>query len=187
MAGEEVAPGPAQSAQTAQSAQSAPGSWGQPSSRTITWHDPQITAAGISTMTGLDALKAMQAGTFPPPPIMGALGIALESVAPGEAVFVCTPDQSVYNPIGVVHGGLVCTMLDSALACAVHTTLPAGVGYTSIDLTVSYLRPIHAGMQLRARGWVVKPGRRVAFGAADVRDGDDKVVATATGSCLVMS
>ena len=118
---------------------------------------------------------------------MAALGISLESVAPGEAVFVSTPDESVYNPIGVVHGGLVCTMLDSAIGCAVHTTLPAGVGYTSIDLNVSYLRPVHAGMQLRARAWVVKPGRRVAFGAGEVRDADDKVVATATGSCLVMS
>jgi uncharacterized protein (TIGR00369 family) len=138
-------------------------------------------------MTGLGALEAMRDGRYPPPPIMAALGITLESVAPGEAVFVCTPDESVYNPIGVVHGGLVCTMLDSALACAVHTTLPAGVGYTSIDLTVSYLRPVHAGMALRARGWVVKPGRRVAFGAGEVRDAEDKVVATATGSCLVMT
>jgi uncharacterized protein (TIGR00369 family) len=175
VAGEEVAPGPA------------PESWGPPSSRTVTWHDPQLTAAAIASMPGIDALRAMLAGAYAPPPIMGVLGIGLESVAPGEAVFVCTPDDSVYNPIGVVHGGLVCTMLDSAIGCAVHTTLPAGVGYTSIDLTVSYLRPVHAGMQLRARGWVVKPGRRVAFGAGDVRDADGVVVATATGSCLVMS
>ena len=79
-------------------------------------------------------------------------------------MFTCTPDDSVYNPIGVVHGGVVCTLLDSAIGCAVHTTLAAGVGYTSIELKVSYLRPVHAGMPLRARGWVVKPGRRVAFG-----------------------
>jgi len=138
-------------------------------------------------MAGIDALRAWQAGRYPPPPIMVALGIELESVAPGEAVFVCIPDESVYNPIGTVHGGLVCTLLDSAIGCAVHTTLPLGVGYTSIELKVNYLRPVHAGMTLRARGWVVKPGRRVAFADADVRDSDDKIVATASGSCLVMS
>jgi uncharacterized protein (TIGR00369 family) len=138
-------------------------------------------------MTGLAALRAMLAGEVPPPPIAAALGFTLDSVDEGEAVFTCTPDESVYNPIGAVHGGLVCTLLDSAIGCAVHTTLPAGVGYTSIDLRVSYLRPVHAGMALRARGWVVKPGRRVAFGEADVRDADGKVVATGSGSCLIMA
>jgi len=128
-----------------------PASWGPASSRTISWHDPRLTAAALPTLSGLEALRAMLAGTYPPPPIMAALGIALEAVEPGEAVFTCTPDDSVYNPIGVVHGGLVCTLLDSAIGCAVHTTLSAGVAYTSIELKVSYLRPVHAGMALRAR------------------------------------
>lgn len=164
-----------------------PPGWGPASSRTITWHDPRRTAAALPTLSGLDALTAMLAGTYAPPPIMAALGITLDSVAPGEAVFSCTPDDSVYNPIGVVHGGLTCTLLDSAIGCAVQTTLPAGVIYTSIELKVSYLRPVHSGMALRARGWVVKPGRRVAFAEADVRDGDGNIVATGSGSCLVMT
>ena len=81
-------------------------------------------------------------------------------------------DESVDNPIGMVHGGLVCTLLDSALGCAVHSTLPAGVGYTSIELKVNYLRPVTAasGELGIARGWVTKPGRRVAFADGDVRD-----------------
>ncbi len=102
--------------------------------------------------------------------------------------FVGTPDESVYNPIGVVHGGLVCTLLDSVIGCAVHTTLPAGVGYTSIGLTVNYLRPVTADSgALTAVGRVTKPGRRVAFADGDVRDAAGRLVATATGSCLVMS
>jgi uncharacterized protein (TIGR00369 family) len=161
--------------------------WGAERSRVITWHDPGLLARELPTMDGLAALQAMLAGTYPPPSIAAALGFTLGSVAPGEAVFTCTPDESMYNPLGTVHGGVVCTLLDSAIGCAVQTTLGAGVGYTSLELKVNYLRPVHAGMALRAHGWVVKPGRRVAFAEGDVRDADDKVLATASGSCLIMS
>ena len=178
MAGEEVAAsGPAPT----------PANWGEPSSRTITWHNPQTAADTRSSRSGLDALRAMMAGEIAPPPMAAALGFTLTGVSDGEAVFTCTPDGSVYNPLGVVHGGLVCTLLDSAIGCAVHTTLPAGTAYTSIDLRVSYLRPVVGGVPLVARGWVVKPGRRVAFAEGDVRDPDGKVVATGSGSCLIMS
>ena len=102
--------------------------------------------------------------------------------------FLITPDESSYNPIGLVHGGLVCTLLDSVVGCAVHTTLPAGVGYTSIDLQVSYLRPVHAHSgRLVAHGWVTKPGRRVAFAQGDVRDADGRLLATATSSLLIIA
>jgi uncharacterized protein (TIGR00369 family) len=164
-----------------------PAAWGAPSSRTVTWYDPRALAAALPAMSGIDAMRAMVAGEYPPPPIAALVGMRLDSVEPGEVVFVSSPDDSVYNPIGMVHGGLVCTLLDSAIGCAVHTTLPAGVRYTSIEISVNYLRPVLAGMQLRARGWVVKPGRRVAFGAAEVTDADGKPVATATGSCLIMA
>jgi uncharacterized protein (TIGR00369 family) len=100
-------------------------------------------------------------------------------------VFTCTPDHSVYNPIGVVHGGLVCALLDSVCGCAVQTTLPQGQGYTSVEIKVSYLRPVRAGDVLTAVGTVVKPGRRVAFSEGEVRDGEGRVVATATSTCLV--
>ena len=80
------------------------------------------------------------------------------------------------------------TLLDSALGCAVHTTLPAGVGYTSIEMKVNYLRAVHADSgELTARGWVVKPGRRVAFAEADVRDAAGKVVATGSSSLLIIA
>jgi uncharacterized protein (TIGR00369 family) len=105
----------------------------------------------------------------------------------GRVVFVCEPDESAYNPIGVVHGGLVCTLADTVAACAVHTTLDAGIAYTSIDLNVSYLRPVtvDSGL-LRATGLVTKPGRRVAFSSAEIVDQAGRLVATATSSCLVM-
>jgi uncharacterized protein (TIGR00369 family) len=87
-----------------------------------------------------------------------------------------------------VHGGLVCTLLDSAAGSAVQSTLPAGVSYTSIEIKVNYLRPVHAQSgRLLAHGWVTKPGRRVAFAEADVRDADGKLVATASSTCLVMA
>jgi uncharacterized protein (TIGR00369 family) len=116
------------------------------------------------------------------------MGFELVSVSDGEAVFSCTPDESVYNPIGLVHGGLVCTLLDSAIGCAVQTQLPAATGYTSLELKVSYLRPVHADTgALTARGWVTRQGRRVCFAEGSVTDGRGKVVATASGTCLVMA
>jgi uncharacterized protein (TIGR00369 family) len=160
--------------------------WGAPSSRTITWHDPRITAAAASTMTGIELLRAVVDGRLPPPPIAATFGFTLHSIEVGKAEFRYTPDMSAYNPIGSVHGGLTCTLLDSAIACAVHSTLPQGLAYTSIEIKVSYLRAVrHDSGELRARGWVTKPGRRVAFGEGDLRTADGTVLATASSSCLV--
>ncbi|MBA2390101.1 MAG: PaaI family thioesterase, partial [Geodermatophilaceae bacterium] len=101
--------------------------------------------------------------------------------------FRCTPDQSVYNPIGLVHGGLVCTLLDSVLGCAVQTTLEAGVGYTSLEIKVSYLRPVRAGEgDLTAVGRVSRRGRRVSFADGEVRDSQGRLVATGSSTCLVV-
>jgi len=138
-------------------------------------------------MAGLDFLVALRDGLLPPPPIASVLAFAIREVEVGQVTFECTPDRSVYNPIGTVHGGLVCTLADTVIGCAVHSTLDAGHTYTSIDLNVSYLRPVtDASGVLRAQGRVTKPGRRVAYAAADIVDAAGKLVATATGSCLVM-
>ena len=100
--------------------------------------------------------------------------------------FRCRPDESHYNPIGMVHGGLVATLLDSALGCATHTTLPAGTGYTSIEIKVNFLRPVTSDSgPLICTGNVTKAGRRVAFAEGDVVDRHDKTVATASGSLLI--
>jgi uncharacterized protein (TIGR00369 family) len=114
------------------------------------------------------------------------MGMSALSVEVGTVVFSCTPDESAYNPIGLVHGGLVCTLLDSVVGCAVHSTLPAGTGYTSLEIKVSYLRAVRTGEgELVATGRVTKPGNRVAFAEGEVRDGSDRLVASATSTCLV--
>lgn len=162
-----------------------PDSWGTQRSKTISWHDPTVGATAMATMSGLDYLQAISAGRVPGAPIMALMGGEVESVTFGEVIFRCTPDESVYNPIGLVHGGLVCTLLDSVAGCAVHSTLPAGTGYTSLEIKVSYLRGVHAGESLRAIGRVTKPGRRAAFAEGEVRDSQDRLVATASSTCLV--
>lgn len=161
--------------------------WGAPSSKVVQWYDPMITAAAAPGLSGLEFLRAIRDGKLPPAPIAALMGFRPAEVEEGYVVFEGTPDESVYNPIGMVHGGLVCTLADTVAACAVHSTLPAGLGYTSIDLNVSYIRPVTRDSgQLRATGEVVKPGRRVAFSRAEIVDGSGKVVATATSSCLII-
>jgi uncharacterized protein (TIGR00369 family) len=152
----------------------------------VTWSDPAAIAAEGRGLSGLAFLEAMCAGRLPPPPIAMLFGMHLREARPGEAVFECTPDESMFNPIGLIHGGLVCTLTDSAAGCAVQTTLDAGFGFTSIDITVNYLRPVTLDSgTLRAAGRVVKPGRRVAFAAAEVHDHSGRLVATATSNCLI--
>jgi uncharacterized protein (TIGR00369 family) len=163
-----------------------PASWGSPRSRTVEWHDPLITAAGALERSGLATMEAIRDGELPPPPIAKLMRMDVTALEEGRVEFTCELDESVYNPIGVVHGGLVCTLLDTVAGCAVHTTLPAGVGYTSIELKVNYLRAVHtASGPLTAVGRVVKPGRRVAFAEGEVLDAAGRTVATASSSLLV--
>jgi uncharacterized protein (TIGR00369 family) len=160
--------------------------WGPESSRTVTWHDPLRSAAHGMTLPGIDYLRAMVSGDVPPPPIAQLLQFSLAEAEPGRVVFTCTPDASAYNPIGAVHGGLVCTLLDSVAGCAVHSTLAAGRGYTSIEIKVSYLKPVRVESgRLTAVGTVVKNGSRVAFAEGVVTDASGAVVATATSTLLV--
>jgi uncharacterized protein (TIGR00369 family) len=163
-----------------------PATWGQPRSRSVTWYDPMVTAAGGRVRSGLETLEAMRDGVLPPPPIAALVQMDIVAVEEGRVEFGCTVDESLYNPIGVVHGGLVCTLLDTVAGCAVHSTLPLGVGYTSIELKVTYLRAVtQASGRLTAVGTVVKPGRRVAFAEGQVLDEAGRVVATASSSLLV--
>ena len=166
--------------------ESVPVSWGEPRSRTVEWHDPMITAAGAMQRSGLAAMEAIRDGILPPPPIAMLMQMGITALEEGRVEFSCAVDESVYNPIGVVHGGLVCTLLDTVAGCAVHTTLPAGFGYTSIELKVNYLRAVHGTSgPLTAIGRVVKPGRRVAFAEGEVLDAAGRTVATASSSLLV--
>lgn len=164
----------------------APPSWGEPSTRTVTWYDPERSAAMGLQLAGIDYLRAMFDGELPPPPISDLIRMQLVEVEEGRVVFTCEPDRSAYNPIGTVHGGLVCTLLDSVAGCALHSTLPQGKGYTSVEIKVSYLRPVLASSgTLTATGIVVKTGSRVGFTEGVVTDAAGNTVATATSTLLV--
>ena len=110
-------------------------------------------------------------GELPPPPIARTMQFDLVEARSGRVVFTCPPDESAYNPIGAVHGGLVCTLLDSVAGCAMHSTLPQGKGYTSVEIKVNYLKAVrpNSGL-LTATGTVVKAGSRVGFTEGVVTD-----------------
>ena len=161
--------------------------WGPERSRTVTWHDPGPSTAKGFTMAGVDYLRAMVDGDLPQPPIAGLMQFGVVSAEPGRVVFSCRPDESAYNPIGAVHGGLICTLLDSVTGCAIHSTLPQGKGYTSVEIKVNYLKAVRLSSgQLTATGTVVKSGSRVGFAEGVVTDASGAVVATATSTLLIL-
>jgi uncharacterized protein (TIGR00369 family) len=158
------------------------------SSRTITWQDPLPSAAAGAQLAGLDYVRAIQAGEIPPPPIAVVMNYSIAELEEGKAVFEGEPGEEHYNPIGVVHGGYASTILDSALGCAVHTTLPKGVGYTSQTLEVKYLRPITRNTGIvRCEAEVVYRGRKAATSEAKLIAKDSgKLLATGTSTCLIL-
>jgi uncharacterized protein (TIGR00369 family) len=156
-------------------------------SRTITWEDPRRSAQAAPVMSGLEYLQAMFRGDLPSPPIMALLSIEAELAEEGRVVFAVTPAEFHYNPIGTVHGGLAATICDSALGCAVHSTLPAGAGYTTLELKVNFVRPVTVDTgRLRCEGRIIQVGGRVATAEARVTDARGTLYAHATTTCLVM-
>jgi uncharacterized protein (TIGR00369 family) len=139
-------------------------------------------------MAGLDYMRAIQSGELPPPPIAVVMNFEIAELEEGRAVFIGRPGEEHYNPIGVVHGGYASTILDSALGCAVHTTLPAGVGYTSQTLEVKYLRAITRGTgPVRSEAEVIHGGRRTATSEARLTSLETgKLLATGTSTCLIL-
>jgi uncharacterized protein (TIGR00369 family) len=149
-------------------------------------HDPVAAAAELAELDGLSALRAIMAGELPPAPIGVLLGFEPVEVEQGRVVFAVEPGEQHYNPIGTVHGGLAATLIDSATGCAVHSTLPAGVGYTSIDLQVRFVRPITRDTgRILCEGTVVHRGRRLATAEARVTAGE-RLLAHGTASVLIL-
>ena len=146
-----------------------------------------MSALDVEGLTGLELMRAIASGDAPPPPVAVLLGFAIDRVDEGNVVFSMDPRDEHTNPLGTVHGGVVCTLLDSVAGCAAHTTLPPFHGYTSVEIKISYLRPVLLdGRDIFARGWVTKEGRRICFTDAEVTDADGKVLATASSSVLVI-
>jgi uncharacterized protein (TIGR00369 family) len=154
----------------------------------ITWRDPYPALESARRLAGLDYMRKLIAGDFPPPPIAELMAFTLIEVDDGHAVFRGIPGEQHLNPIGGVHGGFAATLLDSALGCAVHTTLSAGVGYSTLELAVNLVRGITpATGPVLAEGNVVHAGRRTATAEARLTAEDGgALLAHAKTTCLIL-
>jgi uncharacterized protein (TIGR00369 family) len=147
------------------------------------------TEVDLHELDGYQQLSAIIDGTVPQAPIAETLGLtAFEILERGSVAVELIPERRHYNPLGTVHGGVHSTLLDTACACAVHSTLGVGEAYTTLDLTVKFLLPVTVDSgRLRAEGTVLQRGRRTALAEAKLYDADDRLVAYATSSCLIFS
>jgi uncharacterized protein (TIGR00369 family) len=153
----------------------------------VKWHDPMPLAEAGRAMAGIEFLRAIRDGKLPHPPICELLGYRLTEVEAGHAVFEITAGERHYNPIGVVHGGIAMTLLDSAMGCAVQTRMPAGGGYTTLEAKTNLVRAITGETgPLRAIGKVLHAGKRIATAEGRLEDRAGKLYAHATSTCIVL-
>jgi uncharacterized protein (TIGR00369 family) len=157
-------------------------------SRSFSWEDPAATAAAALELPGLECMQAIVDGTLPPPPIARLLDFEIVEVQDGRALFAMQPAEWMYNPIGSVHGGIAATILDSCMGCAVHTTLEAGVGYTTTDLQVRYIRAMSDTTgRVLAEGRVVHRGKRTATAEGRLFvESDERLLAHGTTGCVIL-
>lgn len=155
-------------------------------SRTHEWSEPGQLAQATRELSGEEYYEAWKQGDLVPP-IASTLGFELADFGDGHIVLSCAPAEFQYSPYGMLHGGLAATLLDSATGCAVHTRLPAGTGYATLNLNVSYLRPITLETgPMRCIGTVSSMGGRVAVAEAELLDGRNRKLAQATSTCLII-
>jgi uncharacterized protein (TIGR00369 family) len=154
----------------------------------VSWSDPRILADAARTMPGLEFLQAIRDGRLPAAPIAELLGMRLAEVERGHAVFEVTPGEHHYNPIGVVHGGLAMTLLDSAMACSVQSQVPPGSGYTTLEVKINLVRAVTSQVgKLRAIGKVVHAGNRIATAEGRLEDASGKLYAHGTTTCIILN
>jgi len=160
-----------------------------PRTRIVSWADPRALAERGLELSGLEFLQAIRDGALPQPPIAELLGFALETVEEGRAVFAGEPGEHHYNPIGAVHGGLAATLLDSAMGCAVQSRLPARTPWTTLELGVSFVRPIAADTgRVLAEGTLIHLGRTIATAHGRVTsERTGKLLAHGTTTCLMLA
>lgn len=155
-------------------------------SRTFTWDDPAVLHAHMRRLPGLEFLQRVAAGEFPPPPMGALMNIRLTEVERGRVVFEGTPEEYHYNPLGVIHGGLAATLLDSALGCCVNSCLDAGDFYTTLELKVNYLRALTMDTgRVRAIATIVHIGRTTGLADGRVIDANERIYAYASSTCLI--
>ncbi|MEJ1978534.1 MAG: PaaI family thioesterase [Acetobacteraceae bacterium] len=156
--------------------------------RVVAWSDPREMARAGASMAGLDYLRSMAEGRLPPPPAILLLGIQLGVAELGRVTMTLPPGAHLHDPFGAVHGGMIATLLDSVMGCAVHATLPVGQGYTTLEIKVNHLRPALAATgPLIGTGQVVHAGPQMAAAEGQARDAAGRLYATASTTCLVFS
>jgi len=154
--------------------------------REYTWDDPAPMSDLVGQRSGLELLREILAGKLPKPPIASTLDYELTEVREGFVVFEVVPAEYHYNPLGVAHGGLAATLLDSAMGCAVHSVLPAEARYTTIELKVNYIRALTTATgRVRAEGRVIHAGGRVGVAEGRIIDAEGRLYAHGTTTCLI--
>ena len=157
-----------------------------PRERLVEWDDPMAAARAGAAMPGIDYLRAMRDGGVPRAPFAATIGLGTAEVEPGRIAMTLLPAEHLTNPGGSMHGGMIATLLDSVMGCAVHSTLPAGRGYTTLEIKVNYVRAITAASGLiTGVGQLVHAGRQVAVAEGRATDAAGRVCATASTTCLV--
>ncbi len=154
--------------------------------RTYRWDDPTPVAMAGIERDGLTVLQAIGAGTLPLPPALKTLGIQPIDANPGRVSFGLDLGEFHLNPFGIVHGGVLAAMLDTAMGCAVHSLLPAATNYVTAELSVRFLRPaLLAGSPLVCTGHVVHRAKSSMVASARVLDSDHRVIASAGATCML--
>ncbi len=156
--------------------------------RTVEWDEPSVNLKASTTMSGREFLAAIRDHELPPSPISRLLGYRVREVGDGYASVELEPGEYLYNPICSVHGGVLCTLLDTAMACAVHTKLAAGQAYVTVGITVSFVRSVTAETGvIHAEGRVVHVGASVATAEGEVLNGNGKLYAHAISTFTIFS
>jgi uncharacterized protein (TIGR00369 family) len=140
----------------------------------------------VRTVDGLTLFKGVMEGRYPAPPIARAIGFEIAKVELGHVVFTYTPIADHLNPLGSIHGGIAATMLDGVMGCCIHTRLKAGIGYTTLEIKVNYVRAMTEKTgKVRAEGKVINVGSRIGTSEGRLYDADDRLLAHGTTTCLI--
>jgi uncharacterized protein (TIGR00369 family) len=151
--------------------------------RLVEWQAPGLVAKAAAAMSGLEAMRAIRDGILPPPPMARLIGFRMSVVEPGRIVMELEPHEGLENTIGMLHGATAAALLDTAMGCAISTRLPAGQGAVTLDLKLTYLRPLSVRSgTISAEGKLIKLGRQTSYAEGFVRDGSGNLAVHATAT-----
>jgi uncharacterized protein (TIGR00369 family) len=156
--------------------------------RLVEWQAPGPATKVSAAMSGMEAMRAIRDGILPPPPLARLIGFRMAVVEPQRIVMELDPDESLENTIGLLHGATAAALLDTAMGCAISTMLPAGQASVTLDLKLTYLRPLSVRSgTIQAEGKVIKLGRQTSYTEGFVRDGAGHLAVHATATFSMIS